>query len=84
MEKILVLNSGSTTVKFQLFQMNRESCLVIAQGVAERIGLEGSKVTIKAEKKDDYILENHLSDHKDAIKAILDYLLRLLPNLLTL
>ncbi len=75
MEKILVLNSGSTTVKFQLFQMNRESCFVIAQGIAERIGLSGSKVTIKADKKEEYNVEIPLSDHKDAIKAILDYLL---------
>lgn len=76
MEKILVLNSGSTTVKFQLFQMNRESCVVIAQGVAERIGLSASKVTIKADQKEEYNLETHLADHKDAIKAILDYLLK--------
>ena len=56
--------------------MNRESCVVIAQGVAERIGLSASKVTIKADKKEEYNLETHLADHKDAIKAILDYLLK--------
>jgi acetate kinase len=78
MERILVLNSGSTTVKFQLFQMNGESCKVIAQGVVERIGQNGSKVTIKSDIGE-YNKETPIADHKDAIKSILDYIF---PNIL--
>ena len=74
MDKILVLNSGSTTVKFQLFQMDKNIHRVVAKGMVERIGLNGSKITIKADDK--HILSEliPISDHKEAIKAILDYL----------
>ncbi|MEH6408632.1 MAG: acetate kinase, partial [Leeuwenhoekiella sp.] len=40
--KVLVINSGSSSLKFQLLQMPEES--VLASGMAERIGIEGSAI----------------------------------------
>ncbi len=75
MDKILVINSGSTTVKFQLFMMqDNNSHEVITKGVVDRIGLDGSKIVVKADKEHDFTLETPIKDHKDAIKTILDYL----------
>ena len=45
--KILVLNSGSSSLKYQLFDVNNQNYEVIAKGLAERIGIKGSMVSIK-------------------------------------
>lgn len=74
MEKILVLNSGSTTVKFQLFKMDKGTHEVLAKGVVERIGLSGSKLVVRAGAGGEFACEYPIADHKEAIKAILDYL----------
>ena len=41
MEKILVLNSGSSSLKYQLFDVNNGNYEVLAKGVADRIGIHG-------------------------------------------
>ena len=41
--KILVINAGSSSLKYQLIDMDNES--VIAKGLCERIGMDGSKLT---------------------------------------
>ena len=46
MKKILVLNSGSSSLKYQLFNVEGEKYDVVAKGLAERIGIDGSKVGI--------------------------------------
>lgn len=74
MDKILVLNSGSTSVKFQLFQMDNNLHQVIAKGSVERIGLDGSKIVIKTDRTHEICNEFPIAAHKEAIKAILDYL----------
>ena len=74
MEKILVLNSGSTTVKFQLFEMEQGFHRVLAKGMVDRIGLPGSKIVVRADNGYEFSCECSVTDHKDAIKAILDYL----------
>ena len=53
--KILVINCGSSSLKYQLIDMDNES--VVAKGLCERIGIEGSKLTHKATGKDDYVVE---------------------------
>ena len=40
--KILVINCGSSSLKYQLIDMNGE--IVLAKGLVERIGIEGSKI----------------------------------------
>lgn len=72
MDKILVLNSGSTTVKFQLFKMDKGYHEVIAGGMVERIGQAGSKIVVKAAHKPEFLQEMAIADHKEAIKAILE------------
>lgn len=74
MDKILVLNSGSTSVKFQLFEIEQDKYQVLAKGMADRIGLSGSKIVVKADAEHEFSSELQITNHKDAIKAILDYL----------
>ncbi|MBR5154343.1 MAG: acetate kinase [Alphaproteobacteria bacterium] len=76
MDKILVLNSGSTSVKFQLFLMDSNTHNVISKGLVDRIGLQGSKLIVKTDDAHDFTLETPIKDHKDAIKVVLDYLLQ--------
>ena len=47
MKKILVLNSGSSSLKYQLFNVDGDKYDVIAKGKADRIGIHGSFVEIK-------------------------------------
>ena len=76
MDKILVLNSGSTSVKFQLFNMEKGYHEVITKGMVDRIGLAGSKIIVKADNEHDFTMETPINNHKDAIKVVLDYLLK--------
>jgi len=69
--KIISINAGSSSLKFSLFDMTDES--VIASGVFERIGIDGSCYTIKfnGEKTKEIVkLENHI----DAVNILLDKL----------
>lgn len=67
--KVLVINCGSSSLKYQLIDMENEKAL--AQGLVERIGIEGSKLTQKVEGRDKYIIEQPMQDHKDAIRLVL-------------
>lgn len=70
--KILVVNCGSSSLKYQLIDMNGEKAL--AQGLVERIGIEGSVLTQKVEGRDKYIVKQPMESHKDAIKLVLEAL----------
>lgn len=74
MKKILVLNSGSSTLKYQLFEVDGENYSVVAKGNAERINRDASFVSIKfnGTSKD---VPAQLKTHKDALTAILKLLL---------
>ena len=69
--KVLVINCGSSSLKYQLFNMDNES--VLAKGLVERIGLEGS-VLIHSGKGDKIKIQKEMKDHKQAIKMVLDAL----------
>ena len=69
--KILVVNAGSSSLKYQLFDM--ESNEVLAKGNCERIGIDGV-ITHKRPGKDDYSSEANLPDHKAAIELVLSLL----------
>ena len=69
---ILVLNCGSSSLKYQLIKMEDES--VLAKGLVERIGIEGSILTHKPTGKDKYIVEQPMESHKVAVKLVLDAL----------
>jgi acetate kinase len=66
--KILVINCGSSSLKYQLIDMATEQPL--AQGLVERIGLEGAILTQKA-NGEKYIIEEPMNDHKKAIELVL-------------
>lgn len=69
--KVLVVNAGSSSLKYQLFDMDTEE--VIAKGNAERIGMPGSFLKHKA-KGVETILEKAFKNHADAIELILETL----------
>src|SRR5699024_3694347 len=72
--KIIAMNAGSSSFKFQLFEMPEE--VEIAKGVVERIGLRNGifSVTVDGEKK---VQERDFESHEDAVDAMLDELLKL-------
>lgn len=70
--KILVINCGSSSLKYQLIDMKNEE--VMAKGLVERIGIEGSILTHRPEGMDKVVIEQPMKDHKDAIKLVLDAL----------
>jgi acetate kinase len=71
--KILVLNCGSSSVKYQVFNMEDES--VLAKGLAERISLEGSRIVHQRFNNDKKIIDVDLPTHKRAIEVILNLLI---------
>ncbi len=74
--KILVLNAGSSSVKYQLIETEGKE--VLAKGVVERIGLSGAVLTHKARNKREIKLTGEILDHKVAIEYVLSILLS--PN----
>jgi len=70
--KILVINAGSSSLKYQLIDMTDES--VIAKGLCERIGIDGSMLTHKYGEDGKFELVTPMKDHKDAMAAVLDAL----------
>ena len=71
--KILVLNCGSSSLKYQLFDMSDES--VLAKGLVERIGIDGSRIKHTKGAEDAVVRELGIPDHTAAIKIVLDMLL---------
>ncbi len=71
--KILVINAGSSSLKYQLIDMTTKE--VIAKGNCERIGIEGSVLKHKPTGKDAVELSAAMPSHKEAIKMVLDALL---------
>ncbi|MBW8383738.1 MAG: acetate kinase [Youngiibacter sp.] len=70
--KVLVINCGSSSLKYQLIDMDNEHAL--ANGLVERIGIEGSVLTQRVDGRDKYVLTVPMKDHKDAIKHVLETL----------
>ena len=69
--KVLVLNCGSSSLKYQLIDMSNEEVLCV--GLVERIGIEGS--VLKQEKdgvEGKLVVEQPMKNHQDAIKLVLD------------
>ena len=69
--KVLVINSGSSSLKYQLIDMETEE--VIAKGTCERIGIDGSKLTHKA-KGQETVYEQAMPDHTVAVSLVLNAL----------
>lgn len=66
---VLVINCGSSSLKYQLINMTDES--VMAIGLVERIGLEGSRLKHETEKTGKTLIEVPMKDHKEALSVVL-------------
>ena len=75
--KILVINTGSSSIKYQLFNMENQT--VLCSGVVEKIGEESGYLSHKIFKDNDQTVvknyEGHIGDHQTGFKHIVDYLI---------
>ncbi len=71
--KVLVLNCGSSSLKYQLFDMKNEG--VLAKGLVERIGIDGSRIKHEKTGQDPHKADVPIPNHKVGIKIVLDALL---------
>lgn len=71
--KVLVINAGSSSLKYQL--INTDNNDVIAKGLCERIGIEGSNLTHRPAGKDEAKIVSPMKSHADAIKLVIAALL---------
>ena len=67
---VLVANCGSSSLKYQVIDMDNES--VLALGLVERIGIEGSMLTHEKEGFDKVKVQEPMADHKEAIAHVLE------------
>ena len=69
---ILVINCGSSSLKFQLIDSETEKC--IAKGLCERIGIEGSRITYTPDGGEKEQTVTPMPDHTEAIRLVLEAL----------
>lgn len=69
MKKVLVINCGSSSLKYQLIDMETET--VVAKGLAERIGIDGSRLKHQPAGKEAVIQEAPMPDHNKAVEMVL-------------
>ena len=71
--KVLVINCGSSSLKYQIFDMTKED--VLAKGLVERIGIEGSQIKHTKTGMDAVVNVTPIPDHKVGIKLVIEALL---------
>lgn len=71
--KILVLNCGSSSLKYQFIDMSNED--VLAKGICERIGIEGSFIKHQKGDTDKHTITTEMKDHTAAVQNVMDALL---------
>jgi len=72
--KVLVLNCGSSSIKYQLLEMEPQPELV-AKGLVERVGLEMGEFTHKPVGKDKYYVQTPIANHEVGVKLVLEALM---------
>lgn len=70
--EILVINCGSSSLKFQLIDSENES--VLAKGLCERIGMEESSITYEAQNQEKIVTKIEMPTHHEAINAVIEAL----------
>jgi len=70
--KILVINAGSSSLKYQLIDMDEKK--VLAKGLCERIGIDGSRLNHTPAGGDKVVIESPMPTHAEAIKLVIDAL----------
>lgn len=71
--KILVINSGSSSIKYQLFNMTEEE--VLAKGIVERIGIKGSRLEQEDQSGEEFVIEEEIADHNKGMKLVVNALI---------
>lgn len=72
MKNVLVINAGSSSIKYQLIDMDTET--VIAKGLVERIGIDGSAITHKPNGKDPVTIEKPMKTHMEGMQLMISLL----------
>lgn len=72
--KILVLNCGSSSLKFQFFDMIDDYRKRIARGIVERIGMDGSFIKCSVKDNKERRIEKRLINHTEAVRFVFDLL----------
>lgn len=75
MKKILVINCGSSSLKFQLYNVEGENYEIVSKGIAERIGMENSVIKIQYGNSPKQQHNISMPTHSEAIRAVFDLLL---------
>ncbi len=70
--KILVINAGSSSLKYQLINMDEK--VVMAKGLCERIGISGSRLKHTPDGKETVVIESPMPDHASAISMVVNAL----------
>ncbi len=70
--KILVINAGSSSLKYQLIDMDSKA--VMAKGLCERIGIDGSRLKHTPDGRETVIIESPMPTHADAITLVINAL----------
>ncbi len=73
--KILVVNAGSSSLKYQLFNLDAEQKEVLAGGLCERIGMDGANLHHHTQSGKEFTLETAMPNHSVAVKLVIDALL---------
>lgn len=75
MSKIMSVNAGSSSLKFQLLEMTKAKESVITEGIFEKIGQEDPIFTIKFNGNKETKIVNEVKNHADAVQMLLDNLI---------
>ena len=70
---VLVINAGSSSLKYKLFNMDNKA--VLAKGLCERIGIDGRLTHTNPNKEEKYKADVPMKDHADAIRAVINILI---------
>ena len=70
--KVLIINCGSSSLKYQLYNMQNEE--VLAKGLVERIGINDSRLKQNTRKNEKFIINKDIKNHNDAIKLVMEAL----------
>lgn len=68
--KVLVVNAGSSSIKYQVFDMTNEA--VLAKGLVDRVGIPGTTLEHKPVGKDEVVIKKDLPDHTAGMKLVLE------------
>ncbi len=71
--KVLVLNCGSSSIKYQLIDMSHDADL-LAKGIVERVGMKNAELTHSAKNRDKFNMVKDVPDHQTGINLILEIL----------